>query len=381
MKKILIVINNLAAGGAERVLIDILKNISKKKYSIDLLLFWKTGVYIENIPNEVNCTYIFKNYDRNSLYNYIQRIMLRFIVKYPRIIYLLKLKNKYDVEVAFLEGQPAIFVSNSPNFISKKIAWIHINMKLLRIKMKENRNRQELAAYNKMNAIFFVSNAVRTLFLEKFPIKKEIRLCTVYNPIDYQRILCQRDKIPDVILDHDYFNIISIGQLEKRKGFDRLIQVALILTSIHKKIRFYIIGSGKEERDLKKKVEQFHLDEYIIFLGFMKNPYAVLKQGDLFFLPSYYEGLPTVLIEACILGIPSLSSNCSGASEIINNKNGFIVSNESDQQFIKEAVAVIKKIISDKSILSFLCDNLKQEKIDLYYEDRVKYIEYLLDSI
>jgi glycosyltransferase involved in cell wall biosynthesis len=67
-------------------------------------------------------------------------------------------------------------------------------------------------------------------------------------------------------------------------------------------------------------VKKLNLENYIIFLGKKNNPYIWMKNSKAFILSSKYEGLPTVLIEALILDVPSISSNClTGPVEILEN--------------------------------------------------------------
>ena len=96
--------------------------------------------------------------------------------------------------------------------------------------------------------------------------------------------------------------------------------------------KLVIVGDGPHKNSLETLVKDLNVEKEVIFLGKRSNPYIWIKNSKLFILSSKYEGFPTVLIEALVLNIPTVSSNClTGPKEILENgKYGklFEVSNE-----------------------------------------------------
>ena len=124
-KKILFVIESLSGGGAEKVLVTIVKNIDKTKFDITVLTVVKTGVYVEEV--EKYCTLISMLTEYEKLTNPIAKT--KYKVDYKKIykedcekIYKKYVKNEYDVEIAFVEGFVTKLVANSTNKYSKKYA-------------------------------------------------------------------------------------------------------------------------------------------------------------------------------------------------------------------------------------------------------------------
>ena len=86
--------------------------------------------------------------------------------------------------------------------------------------------------------------------------------------------------------------------------------------------KWYIIGDGPEKSKLKRKIEEFALQETIILLGKQDNPYKYLAQADLYALPSMYESYPTVINEALVLNIPIISNDIPSIHEMIDETQG-----------------------------------------------------------
>ena len=144
MKKVLFVANTLQIGGAERILVNILKNIDKTKYDVTFLALVNYGVLVKEIKKIHGIRYIggfdgiFKKIELNpksKIYKIENYLMQKKLKKYANIlknatpdIYRKFVKDDYDVEIAFLEGRVSKFVSMSTNEKSKKVAWIHTDI-------------------------------------------------------------------------------------------------------------------------------------------------------------------------------------------------------------------------------------------------------------
>jgi glycosyltransferase involved in cell wall biosynthesis len=79
-----------------------------------------------------------------------------------------------------------------------------------------------------------------------------------------------------------------------------------------------------------QKQPEFEYPENTYFMGNIPNAGAYTKFADLFFLPSNYEGLPIVIIEALSMGVPVVASAVGGISELLDGKNGYAVANQEE---------------------------------------------------
>lgn len=332
-KKLLFVVESLAGGGAEKVLLTILKNINKKKYDITVLTVVKTGVYINEIKNYCRLRYMLPDLSELSTI----KEKLKYKIDYQFIyhadikkVYQKYVHEKYDVEVAFLEGFATKFIIASFNQKSKKICWIHIDM--LNNPYADNAFKsleEEKKVYEKYDEIIAVSETVKKIFEKKFHIVNKAKV--IYNPIDSKEILskAQSKKILDI--SDSKINLISIGRVEHQKGFDRLIG-ALGKIGLKEKYHLYILGNGSQINELKKLVEKMELSENVSLLGFQENPYPWIEACDVLLCTSRAEGYSLVIAEAMILEKPVISVDCAGPNELLNyGEYGVLIPNSDEE--------------------------------------------------
>lgn len=310
MKKILIMIDSLNGGGAEKVLVDILNNIDYMKYHVELFLIRKKGVYLENVNKNVRIKHFLDKKESKLKYFFKNKLYI-LTKKFPKLINLI-IKEKYDISIAFLEGESTKFLSYKKGD-KKKIAWVHTNLDLHKTFSKE----LEECYYSKYNNIICVSKDVKKVFDNRYPIFKE-KTEVIYNLIDkkgiiYKSNLCKNN------LNKDKINIIAVGRLSKEKGFDLLLKAHknLILEKIRHNI--YILGEGPERKNLEEQIKKYSLENSFFLLGFKENPYPFIKEADIFVMPSRYEGYPIALMESIVLGKPIISTNSTGTKELLGN--------------------------------------------------------------
>jgi len=330
MKKILICIDSLRGGGAEKVLTDLLNKIASK-YEITLFLIFNDGLHKENLPANIKVKYLVNN--RNALLQKNKKvgailekaISIMFRNVPPNILYRIFVRNSYEVEIAFLEGKSTKLISGS-NQLSKKIAWVHTNLKNHHwTKVLYKNVDEEKKQYRSFNEIVFVSQDSLEGYLEKFGEENNRKLKVIYNPIDELNI---KDKLKMSEESYNEFTICSIGRLGKEKGFDRLLRAHAKLISQGLYHNLIILGDGVEKDNLIKLCEELKVTKTVKFLGFKKNPYKYIKNANLFVCSSRTEGYSLVLAEAMIIGLPVLSTACGGTKEILENgKYGMVVEN------------------------------------------------------
>lgn len=170
------------------------------------------------------------------------------------------------------------------------------------------------------DVITTVSNSCMNEIKTMLPEKKEIHV--IGNGVDTTLFR------PDPTINRDLKTILYTGRLDSRKGIYDLIISAQEVCKKFPDSKFIITGKGPNREYLEKIITKLRLNENVIFTGYIsKNMLLKLYQSStLYVLPSYYEGLPTTLLEAMSCGLPSIATNVSGSSEvIINNQNGILV--------------------------------------------------------
>ncbi len=377
-KKILIRIGSLRHGGAEKVLVTFLKNLSPEKYEIDLLLNLYSGKYLKDVPSWINIYYLNKGemITTNRLQDIPEkafRVVYQGILRnFPKLLYTSILKNKkYDIEFAAIHGI-ADDILNSPIQSSKKIVWIHNDLSNI-----PEYSEERLKSFFKFDKILVISDKINQLFLNlassEDDKKKVVR---IFNPIDVEEIKklslakCDLEKVDNQP------TFVSIGTVFPQKGFDRLLRAHRRLLDEGFKHTVWIVGDGYDFPNIKKLVEELNVSDTAKLIGFKENPYPYFVKADYYILSSRYEGYPTVLFEAMVLAKPIIATDVSGVREILNDGElGYIIENNEDaiyngmKYFIEnpEIATNYKRIIQSKSLPFEL--NTAVNSIEQYLND------------
>ncbi len=358
-QKVLFLIHTLGVGGAEKVLVNLANHMSDT-YDVTVMTVIDTGIFRMELNHRVTYKTMFKipflkNHkkeesgsllDKTSRKKKILAKCYSTIWKYmpTKILYWLKIKEKYDIEVAFLEGICAKVIAAS-NQHSKKFAWMHVDI------INENKSdavfrNQKVAksCYEKFDKIVAVSEGVQKQFIKKFNYNPK-KVVVKHNAINTSEILKKANEKLSIKIPKE-FKLITIGRLSKQKGYDRLLSVVKKLKDDHILFHLWILGVGPKEQELKQFVIENQLQDCVEFLGFQSNPFPYLKIADLFVCSSRAEGFSTVACEATVLGVPIVTTDCSGMKELLgDNEYGLITDNNEKAFYIglKEILTNSKK--------------------------------------
>ncbi|MBT8492265.1 MAG: glycosyltransferase [Deltaproteobacteria bacterium] len=137
------------------------------------------------------------------------------------------------------------------------------------------------------------------------------------NPLDIERVERLAQQAPLKNREGPDPLVVTVGRMVPVKRNDLLLR-ALAELRRRMPVQAWICAEGPERAALETQIAELDLDDSVDLLGFCTNPYALMRQADLFVLMSDHEGLPNALIEAQALGLPAVSTNCDfGPDEII----------------------------------------------------------------
>lgn len=315
-KRILIIDGPLGGGGAERVLIDILRNIDYARYDVDLALICRGGVLMDEVPPQVNIIELWRGYSMSY------KMALR-LSKWLRCNWLLsrkmngpKLRRDYDAEISFLEGMP-LKLGALRTTSARKIGWVHADLNTHRYEASQFYPGEELRAYNRMDAVVNVSKYCEDAFSRRFP-DCTARKVVIYNPIDRKKILRMADEYS--VPGHDgLFTVITVGRMTSAKCPERLLQVAAMAKEAGLPVRFKWVGDGELRAEIEQKRDSLGLTDMVEFTGFVRNPFPHIKAADIMMVTSDFEGFCLVICEAQCLGVPVISTRTAGPAEIISD--------------------------------------------------------------
>ncbi len=198
MKKILFMIGSLGGGGAEKTLLELVKNLDKEKYDITVKTIHDKGIYRDEIKKYAKYESCLKIYNKKD--NTFTKVLAYVIIKImtllpPYILYKLFIRNFYDVEIAYLEGMCTKIIAGSTNTESKKFAWVHVDPLVHSWStLSYVTLNSEIKSYKKFDKIFCVSNSVKKSFEKKFNIEAGVQ----YNVLDEKSIIEKSKKEIDL---------------------------------------------------------------------------------------------------------------------------------------------------------------------------------------
>lgn len=218
------------------------------------------------------------------------------------------------------------------------------------------------------------SDKVITLGQNWDNIIKEIEPCT--NTL----ILRNAIKIPKNRnkLNQKKMNVLFLGVLIQRKGIIDLIEASKeIINKLDfqgKQIKFLIAGDGELRQFAEKLVIDLGIENYYEFLGWVNNEekQELLKNTDIFILPSYNEGLPMSILEAISYGIPVIATNVGSINEaVFHNENGLLIEPGNIEQLSNSVLSIISDFDQNFEIMGSKSRELAEGLFDIkiYFQE------------
>ena len=331
--KILFAINDLGTGGAEKTMVFQANFLQERGFDVYFLTFQK------------------KDSDFNALLkiNESRRILMPFssyfnFVFWRQLVSFLR-RGKFDVIIS------ALYLSNflirTASFFAPKNRIIVREANLPWNKKFHNKLFDFILAA-KTEQFICPSQAVADALAHEQYIVKE-KLFVLYNGIEKDWFTCTSSgglKQNINAQDNDLI-LASVGSLTPKKGHTYLIEAISEFKKEMDNFRLVLVGGGPEEHNLKMLTEKLGLQNYIYFLGRKdRNEIKdILRQADIFVLPSRWEGLPNALLEAMAVGLPCVATQVGGNAEIINNGvNGVLVESRSADLLAEALIKVGKNL-------------------------------------
>ena len=370
MKKILFLIHDLGQGGAEKVLVNLVNNMDTTKFDITVMTLFDEGVNKQFLDSKIKYKTCFsKAIPGNS---HLMKLLT------PKQLHKWLIKDKYDIEVAYLEGTCARVISGCQDKSTKLVSWIHIEQKKMKRASASFRSEKEsIDCYNKFKKIICVSHTVKEDFEKLFTVNGSVEV--LYNTNESTKILkLSREPVTEVVFSEKEIKIVGVGKLLKSKGFDRILGIVKKLRDAQYPIHFYILGIGPEEENFKKYVKENNLLQNVSFLGYQTNPYKYVAKCDLFICASYAEGFSTAATEALIVGTPVCTVEVSGMKEMLGENNEYGIVTVNDDDALYEGV---KRLLDNVTLLSYYKNRALERGKTFSTENTVLAVEKMLESL
>jgi glycosyltransferase involved in cell wall biosynthesis len=328
---ILYFLNSRIIGGVERHVVDLIRRTDRGKYNVFLVV---PSVLSAMLREELS-----------QLEVEVMEIEVRSWLHIHEIIKLMRIIRRKKIGIAHSHDYYA------SRFFSPVAKLAGVPLVIQTAHMEELWRtgwRKYLVYLDYMSSLFAdkiiaVSHAVKKYYVENKKINHD-KIVVIHNGADFES-LEQSNLNDDSELFRDRFNIkkgnkivLVVGRLVPQKGHTYLIEAAPRIIAEFPECRFVFAGEGELKDSLMEQTKKLGLGKRFIFTGYVNNIYAAYKTATVVVLPSLYEGLPYVAIEASYMSCPVVATAVSGTPDIVLNEvTGLTVSPKSPDS-LAEAV-------------------------------------------
>ncbi|MEI8339894.1 MAG: glycosyltransferase family 4 protein [bacterium] len=355
MKKILIIVNNLGVGGAERLVVDDINEMIHR--GIDVTLLTLKAESDKTLSHQCSIS--------PAKWFVVSFGSLLNIFSWMKVIRVIR-DTRADLIVTHL------WFANTVGRVSAKILGF------------KNIVAFEQNVYDSVKTpkMFFIDRLIQNWCLRIIAVSeivkksllkhgiKENRIEVIYNSVNtekYKNISGQYD----FTVKNEDFKFLYVGRLIKQKGVDILIS-ALAKTS---GAYLYIAGQGPESDYLHGKVKEFNLENRVVFLGVVKDVPLLMKSCDCFVYPSRHDGFSLVLLEALASGLPSITSDFESNLELVDDGISGLIFKVDNIDELADKMNMIK---TDVDLRKRLRQNAVSRAGDFSIQKHVSSIERLI---
>lgn len=340
-KKVLFLIHNLGPGGAEKVLVNLVNNMDPEQFDITVMALFGGGVNEQFLKSHIRLITCFSRALPGN--SHLMKLLT------PRQLHNWLIKERYDIEVSYLEGSSARIVSGCPHSSTKLVSWIHVEQHTKQLAAQSFRSYGESRrCYQKFHQTVCVSEYVKQDFLSLYPGLAPVDV--LYNTNETTQIIEKAaEPMEEGIFRDGEIRLVGVGKLMPIKGFDRIARIHKRLRDEGYPVHTYVLGEGAERPKIEAYLKENGLCDSYTLLGYHTNPYKYVANCDLFVCASTAEGFSTAATEALIVGTPVCTVEVSGMKEMLgeNNEYGIVTENSEDDLY-----QGIKKLLDDPALLT-----------------------------
>lgn len=340
--KILQIINSLATGGAEKLLLDTLPLYRKAGIEMDVLLLWDNNQPFTVALKALNCCKVIV---LNESDNY------RDIYALSNIFNLRTYLKEYDI--AHVHLFPSLYFVRLASFgLPVKLLFTEHNTSNRRINNKKFK-LLERWCYNGYQKIICISDEIKLLY--SLYLNLPDRLVVIKNGINLDTIFSAESYIKSAVAESIHEKdvlLLQVSGFREQKDQDTLIKALPFLPSHYKVV---LVGDGERKNDLISLVNFLGLQNRVLFLGLRMDVANLLKSVDLVVLSSHYEGLSLASVEGMASGKPFLASNVPGLKGVVEGAGVLFTQGNAE-----ELASKIKELMHNAELYSQVANACKE---------------------
>ncbi len=329
MKKILHLIDHLGLGGAQTVVLGIIRK-DKSNYCFSLRNSVRKYNYGNIIYNKsyrkinIGCLLILKKIVKKKDFNILHCHLFKSFL----IGYLYKAFINKDIKLIFHEHGKIVK--------NQKLYNLFINF-----------------AQDRVNKFISVSDHIKKLLIKNAKVKKN-KIEVLYNFVDtdkFKKFSLKKFSLTKYNISKKDILIGFAARLNKRKGWKILLNAAKKIACDDKRFKFLIAGDGPDRNKIKNIINNYNLQNNVFLIGMIYDMPSFYNSIDCFVIPSLWEALGMTQLESLSCGTPVIASNTYGLNEIINTKNGLLFEVNNSQDLAKKIINISTNNIYRKNII------------------------------
>ena len=313
-KRVLLMISSMRGGGSERQVLLLTQSLDRSRFEPHLYLTEAAGEFLPQVPSDVPI----HSFDRCDPPKgiYIPGRQLRRQTEFLRGVI-----SEYAIDVIYdrtfhmtmIAGKAAGKIPRISTIVSPP----HQALPMVEQRFVALKRRRLADAYRKSKAVVAVSRQA-ALSAESFYGLATGSVRVVKNPVDQQRL--RIDAGPPRPRPTDLTTLLCVGRMSEEKGHADLIEAINLIQSHWPQSRppwtLRLVGDGPLRSQLESQAERLGLADRIQFLGATQNAASEIANADALVLPSRFEGMPNVVLEAMALGTPVIATRSGGTVEL-----------------------------------------------------------------
>lgn len=308
--KVCYVIGTLEIGGAEKQLLKLVKNIDRTKF-LPVLVALRGGMLKEEFEKVTKVTMIGKRWKIDP--SFMVKLIRAVKREHPDILHTFMFtSNTWGRIAGVIAGVPVIIASERCVDIWKR--WYHrlIDRVLLLFTFRVVGN----------------SDAVKEFYqrTEKIPEGKITVVCNGVDLGEFKGIEASFSLRKETGIEWARFIIGAGGRFTEQKGFMNLLKAVPAILKVCPESCFVFVGDGPLRKSFEGFVRERQLERHVIFTGYRKDILEIFALCDIIAVPSLFEGMPNIVLEAMALKKPVIGTDIQEIAELVEDgKNGFLV--------------------------------------------------------
>jgi len=328
-RHVLILIPTLQGGGAERVMVTLLRHFDRSRFRLTLAVVdTRDATFRKDVPEDVDFLDLGCRRVRHALPK-ILRLVWR---ARPQVI--LSTLGHLNLALALLRP----FMPRGTRLLARETIIVSKNLQ------QQGSAWARALAYRLLGRVFDIlicqSRDMQHDLVANFHVPAD-KTVVINNPVDVARLRqLAAEPMPagvHLVGNEGGVKLVAAGRLVQQKGFDLLIEAVSRCGNVA--LQLTILGEGPLRAELEAQARALGVAGRVRFAGFQPNPYPFFHAADAFVLSSRYEGFPNVVLEALACGTPVIATPApGGVREILDGVHGCVVADDISADALARAI-------------------------------------------